>query len=110
MTHPGQTVPLGRSLRFVTLLAALVLAVPGAQAYEVWLTDQSDTGKKRAEDSCTFTMAPSWQPIPLRPNRLRPSIFQARSASSVKWPRRKPSAAPTCSSSTPVRTMPLSRF
>ena len=46
MTHPGQTLPLGRSLRFVALLAALVLAVPAAQAYEVWLTDQSDTGKE----------------------------------------------------------------
>jgi hypothetical protein len=28
------------------LLAALVLVVPAAQAYEVWLTDQSDTGKE----------------------------------------------------------------
>ena len=49
MTHPGQSLPLGRSLRFValvTLLAALVLAVPAAQAYEVWLIDQSDTGKE----------------------------------------------------------------
>ncbi len=46
MTRPGQTVPLGRSLRFVTLLAALAWAVPSAQAYEVWLTDQSDTGKE----------------------------------------------------------------
>ena len=47
MTCPGQTLPLGRSLRFVTLLAALVLAVPAAQVYEVWLTGQSDTGKER---------------------------------------------------------------
>ncbi len=46
MTRPGQTGPLGRSLRFVTLLAALAWAVPSAQAYEVWLTDQSDTGKE----------------------------------------------------------------
>ncbi|MBI3356842.1 MAG: hypothetical protein HY038_08745 [Nitrospirae bacterium] len=46
MTHAGQTLPLGRSMRVVALLALLVLAVPAAQAYEVWLTDQSDTGKE----------------------------------------------------------------
>ena len=46
MTHPEHTLPPGRSLRIVALLAALVLAVPAAQAYEVWLTDQSDTGKE----------------------------------------------------------------
>lgn len=46
MTHPVQTLPLGRSLRFVALLAGLVLAVPAAQAYEVWLTDQSDTAQE----------------------------------------------------------------
>lgn len=46
MTHPEHTLPLGRSFLFVMLLAALVLEVPAAQAYEVWLTDQSDTGKE----------------------------------------------------------------
>lgn len=46
MTHPEHTLPLGRSLRVVALLAALVLAVPAAHAYEVWLADQSDTGKE----------------------------------------------------------------
>lgn len=46
MTHPEYTLPPGRLLRIVALLAALVPAVPAAQAYEVWLTDQSDTGKE----------------------------------------------------------------
>ncbi|MGQ0695581.1 MAG: hypothetical protein ACT4OL_08405 [Nitrospiraceae bacterium] len=46
MTHPEHTLPLGRSLRFMALLTTLVLVVPSAQAYEVWLTDQSDTMKE----------------------------------------------------------------
>ena len=46
MNHPGQTMPLLRSLFFLTLLAATVLPAPAAEAYEVWLTDQSDTGKE----------------------------------------------------------------
>jgi len=46
MTQPEHRLPLGRSLRFMALLAALVLPVPAAQAYEVWLIDQSDTGKE----------------------------------------------------------------
>jgi hypothetical protein len=46
MTIPEQVLPLARSLRATALLAALVLAAPAAQAYEVWLTDQSDTGKE----------------------------------------------------------------
>jgi hypothetical protein len=46
MTQPERTLPLGRSLRLVALLSTLGLAIPGAQAYEVWLTDQSDTGKE----------------------------------------------------------------
>jgi hypothetical protein len=35
-----------RSLRAGALVASLALTVPAAQAYEVWLTDQSDTGKE----------------------------------------------------------------
>lgn len=41
-----RSVPLGQSLRCGILVAVLVPAVPTAQAYEVWLTDQSDTGKE----------------------------------------------------------------
>jgi hypothetical protein len=46
MTHIGQTVRLGRSISIVALLASLVAAAPAAEAYEVWVTDQSDTGKE----------------------------------------------------------------
>jgi len=46
MTHRERTLPLGRSLRVGALVAALFLVVPAAQAYEVWLADQSDTGKE----------------------------------------------------------------
>jgi len=46
MTHRERTLPLGRSLRIGALVAALFLVVPAAQAYEVWLADQSDTGKE----------------------------------------------------------------
>lgn len=46
MTHIGETIRLGRSISIVVLLASLVVAAPAAQAYEVWLTDQSDTGKE----------------------------------------------------------------
>lgn len=46
MTHDEHSAPLGRSLRSGVFVAALILTVPAAQAYEVWITDQSDTGKE----------------------------------------------------------------
>jgi len=46
MTHRERTAPLGQSLFWGILVAVFVLTVPAAQAYEVWLTDQSDTGKE----------------------------------------------------------------
>ena len=46
MTHPRHTILLVRSLFFVAFMATILLAAPAAQAYEVWLTDQSDTGKE----------------------------------------------------------------
>jgi hypothetical protein len=47
MTHCRDIALLGRSLCGSILAAVLVLAVPVVQAYEVWVTDQSDTGKER---------------------------------------------------------------
>jgi len=35
----------GHLALYLALFTTLILAVPAAQAYEVWLTDQSDTGK-----------------------------------------------------------------
>lgn len=46
MTHPQHTATPGLSLPFMALFAALVLVGSPARAYEVWLTDQSDTGKE----------------------------------------------------------------
>lgn len=46
MTRCEYTAPLRQSLRCGIVVAALVLAVPMAQAYEVWVTDQSDTAKE----------------------------------------------------------------
>ena len=46
MTHPRHTILLVRSLFFVALMATILLVAPAAEAYEVWLTDQSDTGKE----------------------------------------------------------------
>lgn len=46
MTHFGKTMPLGRAICIAALLVFLGVAAPAAQAYEVWLTDQSDTGKE----------------------------------------------------------------
>jgi hypothetical protein len=46
MTRRDRSVLTGQLLRCGVLVAALVLVVPAAQAYEVWLTDQSDTGKE----------------------------------------------------------------
>jgi hypothetical protein len=46
MTHVRVPVLLKQSLCVAALLALLVVAAPAAQAYEVWITDQSDTGKE----------------------------------------------------------------
>ncbi|MBH0195893.1 MAG: hypothetical protein HP494_09950 [Nitrospira sp.] len=46
MTHVRVPVLLRKSLCVAALLASLVVAAPAAQAYEVWITDQSDTGKE----------------------------------------------------------------
>ncbi|MDH4237224.1 MAG: hypothetical protein OEV17_08265 [Nitrospira sp.] len=46
MTHVRVPVLLRQSLCLAALLASLVVAAPAAQAYEVWVTDQSDTGKE----------------------------------------------------------------
>ena len=46
MTDSQRTRFQGDSLRSGVLLAALALAAPAAEAYEVWVTDQSDTGKE----------------------------------------------------------------
>ncbi|MBH0187723.1 MAG: hypothetical protein HP493_02390 [Nitrospira sp.] len=46
MTHVRVPVLLRQSLCVAALLASLVVAAPAAQAYEVWITDQSDTGKE----------------------------------------------------------------
>ncbi len=46
MTHPRHTILLVRSLFFVALMATMLRAAPAAEAYEVWLMDQSDTGKE----------------------------------------------------------------
>ena len=46
MPHLELILPLSRWLRLSVLLASFVFIAPAAQAYEVWLTDQSDTGKE----------------------------------------------------------------
>jgi len=46
MTHVRVPVLLRQSLCLAALLASLVVAAPAAQAYEVWVTDQSDTEKE----------------------------------------------------------------
>ncbi len=46
MTHWGTTMSHGHSLCLATMLALSIGAAPAAQAYEVWVTDQSDTGKE----------------------------------------------------------------
>jgi hypothetical protein len=46
MTHAGQILPLGRVLGALALLVSLSFAAPAAEAYEVWITDQSDTAKE----------------------------------------------------------------
>lgn len=46
MTHVRVPVLLRQSLCAVVLLASLAVAASAAQAYEVWITDQSDTGKE----------------------------------------------------------------
>jgi len=46
MTDARATVPFGQSICLAALLASLVVAAPAAQAYEVWVTDQSDTEKE----------------------------------------------------------------
>ncbi len=46
MTHMRVPVLLRQSLCIAALLALLVGATPAVQAYEVWITDQSDTGKE----------------------------------------------------------------
>ena len=46
MTCFGYTMSYGHSMCLATLLAVSIGAVPAAQAYEVWVADQSDTGKE----------------------------------------------------------------
>lgn len=46
MIHSRQHTRLVQALFTMALCATSILAVPVAQAYEVWLTDQSDTGKE----------------------------------------------------------------
>ena len=46
MTLFGITRSQGQSLCLAVMLVALVVSVPVAHAYEVWVTDQSDTGKE----------------------------------------------------------------
>lgn len=46
MTHFGTTMSYGHSLCFAAMLTASIGAAPPAQAYEVWVADQSDTGKE----------------------------------------------------------------
>jgi hypothetical protein len=46
MTHVRVPLLLRQSLCVAALLASSAVAAPAAQAYEVWITDQSDTGKE----------------------------------------------------------------
>ncbi len=46
MTHFGNTVSHGRSICLAAMLVVAIGATPAAQAYEVWVADQSDTGKE----------------------------------------------------------------
>jgi len=46
MTHLGNSVAQGRSICLAAVLIASIGAAPAAQAYEVWVADQSDTGKE----------------------------------------------------------------
>ncbi|HEX5645639.1 MAG TPA: hypothetical protein VFX56_01600 [Nitrospira sp.] len=46
MTHLGNSVSQGRSIGLAAVLVASIGAAPAAQAYEVWVADQSDTGKE----------------------------------------------------------------
>lgn len=46
MSHVRVPVLLRQSLCVAVLLASLAVAASAAQAYEVWITDQSDTGKE----------------------------------------------------------------
>jgi hypothetical protein len=46
MTHVRVPLLLRQSLCAAALLASSAAAAPAAQAYEVWITDQSDTGKE----------------------------------------------------------------
>ncbi len=46
MTHVRVPVLLRQSLCVAALLASSAVAAPAAQAFEVWITDQSDTGKE----------------------------------------------------------------
>jgi hypothetical protein len=46
MTHVRVPLLLRQSLCVAALLASSAVAAPSAQAYEVWITDQSDTGKE----------------------------------------------------------------
>lgn len=104
MTRCEYTAPLRQSLRCGIVVAALVLAVPMAQAYEVWVTDQSDTAKESGGFLHIYDGA-KLAADPLQPGRYKPSTFQVKSAGFVKRPHRKPSAAPTCSSSTRAKAM-----
>ncbi|MBH0193549.1 MAG: hypothetical protein HP492_17635 [Nitrospira sp.] len=46
MTYFGNTVSHGRSICLAAMLVVSIGAAPAAQAYEVWVADQSDTGKE----------------------------------------------------------------
>lgn len=46
MTHFGNSVSQGRSIGLAAVLVASIGAASAAQAYEVWVADQSDTGKE----------------------------------------------------------------
>lgn len=46
MTHFGTTMSYGHAICLAAMLAASIGAAPDAQAYEVWVADQSDTGKE----------------------------------------------------------------
>ncbi|MDX2252677.1 MAG: hypothetical protein NW202_10350, partial [Nitrospira sp.] len=46
MTHFGTTVSQGYSICLAAMLGVLIGAAPAVQAYEVWVADQSDTGKE----------------------------------------------------------------
>src|SRR6185503_6452233 len=46
MTYPRYSRQPSHSLGTAALFAALAFTAPQAAAYEVWLTDQSDTGKE----------------------------------------------------------------